>query len=163
VSPNAAYRHFAALPELIDAIGERARAELADSMRAEIKRRNRANNPVADAASQMKAVGRGYIGFALRDPGLFALAFPGDKSPLSELPSSPDSPWLLLTGALDALVAAGELAAAERDLAATSAWAAVHGMSHLLLGPLANFPNHNQLIEACLNTTIRGVSHSHTP
>ena len=45
-------------------------------------------------------------------------------------------PYELLEQALDGMVAAGVLDPADRAMAATNAWAAVHGLSGLLLGPL---------------------------
>jgi hypothetical protein len=46
-------------------------------------------------------------------------------------------PGGLLEQALDGMLNAGVLDAADRDIAATNAWAAVYGLSALLLGPLA--------------------------
>jgi hypothetical protein len=43
----------------------------------------------------------------------------------------------LLEDALDKMLDAGALAPEDRDAAATPAWAAVHGLSQLLLGPMA--------------------------
>src|ERR1700755_3531565 len=70
VSPNAAYRHFADLPELSDAVADAALAALADSMRREL-----AALAGDDPLMALLAVGRGYVHFALDEPGLFAAAF----------------------------------------------------------------------------------------
>jgi AcrR family transcriptional regulator len=163
VSPNAAYRHFAALPDLVCAVAERARADLSESMKAEAKRRRHVDNPRADALELLRAVGRGYILFALRDPGMFAVAFPFAKTTVGPPPEdtgNPTSPWAVLNEALDAMIAAGMLAIDDRGAAAAAAWAAVHGMSQLLLGPMAGIPPEarDALIETCLEVTGRGLT-----
>lgn len=180
VSPNAAYRHFSALPELVEAVAFEALSELARSMEAELAKCKPVGDPGADAIARLGAVGRGYIHFALNEPGLFATAFaprtigahpgqalirPGDDDPASsEEPrrGAGDSglrPGELLEQALDGMLAAGVLDEADRTIAATNAWAAVHGLSGLLLGPLAGqAPSARQtLIDAFLDLVGRGL------
>jgi len=57
------------------------------------------------------------------------------------------------------MLEAGVLDAADRDVAATTAWAAVHGLSGLLLGPLAGQPPEarESLIDAFLDLVGRGL------
>jgi hypothetical protein len=54
---------------------------------------------------------------------------------------------------------AGVLDAADRNIAATNAWAAVHGLSGLLLGPMAaEAPSAREtLIDAFLDLVGRGL------
>jgi hypothetical protein len=54
---------------------------------------------------------------------------------------------------------AGILAPEDRQAAAATAWAAVHGLSALLLGPLAGMPRQarDALIESCLDLIGRGL------
>jgi len=164
VSPNAAYRHFDALPELVEAVAFAGIAELARSMEAELAKCRPAADPGADAIERMGAVGRGYIHFALGEPGLFATAFAGPPSdtPATEPRGVGDSglgPGELLEQALDGMLAAGVLDAADRETAAINAWAAVHGLSVLLLGPLAGEPasEREALIDAFLDLVCRGL------
>ena len=61
---------------------------------------------------------------------------------------------------VDGLAAAGLLDPADRDGAITMAWAAVHGLSTLLLGPLGAVPPEDRepLIDATLALVCRGLT-----
>jgi len=179
VSANAAYRHFTALPDLIEAVAFDALSALARSMEAEMAKCRPTGDAGRDAIDRLDAVGRGYIHFALNEPGLFATAFaprkatphtgdvpvrPGEIAAHSEddLRGAGDSglrPGELLEQALDGMLDAGVLDAADRNIAATNAWAAVHGLSGLLLGPLAGqAPSAREvLIDAFLDLVGRGL------
>jgi AcrR family transcriptional regulator len=159
VSPNAAYRHFADLPELSDAVADAALAALADSMRRELS----ALDDTADPLLTLLAVGRGYVHFALAEPGLFAAAFSRAKDhidPDLETPDGQRTASGMLHDALDGLAAAGLLAPQDREPAVTMAWAAVHGLSTLLLGPLGAVPpaDREPLIDATLALVCRGLT-----
>jgi AcrR family transcriptional regulator len=173
VSPNAAYRHFSALPELIEAVAFDALSALARSMEAELAKCRPSGDAGRDAIDRLGAVGRGYVQFALSEPGLFAVAFApskiaGDESvhhadhSLDERRGVGDSglmPDELLEQALDGMMDAGVLDAADRNTATLNAWAAVHGLSELLLGPLAGqAPSaRERLIDAFLDLVCRGL------
>lgn len=177
VSANAVYRHFSALPELFESVAFDALSELARSMEAELARCRLTGDAQRDALDRLGAVGRGYVHFALREPGLFATAFALRKMPADDAPLQPgddaansaddlrgagDSglgPGELLGQALDGMVEAGVLDAADREIAATNAWASVHGLSGLLLGPLAGQPAAvvEALIDAFLDIVGRGL------
>jgi AcrR family transcriptional regulator len=162
VSPNAAYRHFAALPELMDAIADAALGALARSMEAELAGSTGSGSARADAVGQLLAVGRGYVHFALAEPGLFAAAFSRPREDIGSgggTGASGLSAGDLLQRALDGLVAAGLLADEDRAAAVTTAWAAVHGLSALMLGPLAGVaPEAREpLIDASLDLVCRGL------
>jgi AcrR family transcriptional regulator len=179
VSPNAAYRHFSALPDLVEAVAFDALSALARSMEAELAKCRPSGDAGRDAIARMDAVGRGYVHFALSEPGLFATAFaprkvtahtgdaavrPDEIAAHSEddLRGAGDSglrPGELLEQALDGMLEAGVLDAADRNIAATNAWAAVHGLSGLLLGPLAGqAPSAREaLIDAFLDLVGRGL------
>jgi AcrR family transcriptional regulator len=157
VSPNAAYRHFAALPELSDAVADAALAALAASMR-----RERAAMPDDDPLLALLAVGRGYVHFALDEPGLFAAAFSRAKDhvPDDDAVDGQRSASGLLHDALDGLAAAGLLAPEDRDAAVTMAWSSVHGLSMLLLGPLGAVPaaDREPMIDAALGLVCRALT-----
>lgn len=159
VSPNAAYRHFAALPDLSDAVAEAALAALADSMRRELADVAGCDDPILS----LRAVGRGYIHFALDEPGLFAAAFSRAKDHIDPDHDAPDgrrSASGLLHDALDGLAAAGLLAPEDREAAVALAWSSVHGLSMLLLGPLAAVPaaDRDTMIDAALGMVCRGIT-----
>jgi len=121
VTPTAAYRHFTNHEELLNAAQEQAQQTLFGAMAETMA----SLAPEADAITRLGAVGRGYITFALREPGLFRTAFCGDQAP---------SPAFdLLAEVLDELVAVGFLDPADRPDAEYAAWSTVHGMASLII------------------------------
>jgi len=145
VSPNAAYRHFADRDALLTAVSDAALAELAASIDA-IFDRIPEGDPETVARAQLRAVGTGYVAFALDQPGLFRTAFfvPADletsSAPTKAGPSG-RSPLELLSAALDALVKCGVMPAERRPQAEFLAWSSVHGFAILLIdGPLRALP-----------------------
>jgi len=170
VSPNAAYRHFSALPEMVEAVAFEALSALARSMEAELARCPVGDDAGHTAIDRLGAVGRGYVNFALDQPGLFATAFViGPQEPSEDEDAEPSAPrglgdsglgpGELLAQALDGMVEAGVLDAADREAAATNAWASVHGLSELLLGPLAGFSaaERQTIIDETLDLVCRGL------
>ncbi len=102
VSPNAAYRHFADRDALLAAIAARIHAGMAERMRDAA--------PTAAAPQDLlRAVGLGYIGFALAEPGWFDVAFARiDTVPDAAAAALLPPPLMMLVSALDALVETGE-------------------------------------------------------
>jgi len=145
VSPNAAYRHFADLDSLRAAVADRIQHGMVDRMQG--------FQPVADppsggsavgspARGRLRAVGLGYIQFALAEPGWFDTAFANVGALLAADPDAePPVPVQMLTSALDGLVSSGELAPELRSGAEWPCWSAVHGFALLALaGPLRGRP-----------------------
>jgi AcrR family transcriptional regulator len=162
VSPTAAYRYFDALPELADAVARVAMASMAKTMEAELARCTPTGDPAQDAQNNLLAVGRGYVRFALDEPGLFSTANncpEGLESTASGVGDLGLSPADLLQQALAGLVAVGLVDPAGLDVAATVAWAGAHGLSTLLLGPMSGVPagDRQGLIDACLSLVGRGI------
>jgi AcrR family transcriptional regulator len=126
VSPNAAYRHFADRQALLQAVATAIQLRMTAGMRTSVRRRG--------TTELLRAVGIGYIRFALDEPGWFAVAFFGvDQS--DETASAP--PYLALVEALDAMVDSGVLSPERREGAEWPCWSAVHGFAELALhGPL---------------------------
>lgn len=142
VVPNAAYRHFADRQSLLQAVSDASQALLAQTMEREIAALPHRRDPARGAREQLRAVGRGYLRFAQEEPGLFRAAFfvPSDLDHADSAEKRGESgltPFLLLSAALDALLAAGVLPAERRDGAEFLAWSAVHGLAMLVIdGPL---------------------------
>ncbi|RJT88559.1 TetR/AcrR family transcriptional regulator [Cryobacterium melibiosiphilum] len=159
VTPNAAYRHFVDRLALLDAVCSACQSRVAIAMETEqeaalaVLGGPAAGSPAAPALTdaetralrarlRFRAVGTGYLRFALAEPGLFGAAF----SPSSDLESATSAaragttgrtPFELLTAALDDLVAVGVLPSERRPGAEFLAWSAVHGLAALLIdGPL---------------------------
>jgi AcrR family transcriptional regulator len=126
VSPNAAYRHFADREALLAEVATAIQLRMAARMLASVRRRG--------SAELLRAVGIGYIKFALDEPGWFAVAFFGAVA--SDQTASA-APFQALVEALDAMVDAGALSPERRDGAEWPCFSAVHGFAELALrGPL---------------------------
>ncbi len=125
VSPNAAYRHFVDREALLSAVASAIQHRMAARMQSKARR---------PASDRLRAVGMGYIKFALDEPGWFTVAFFGADAP-TETDTAP--PYLALIDALDAMVSANELSPERRVGAEWPCWSAVHGFAELALrGPL---------------------------
>jgi AcrR family transcriptional regulator len=140
VTPTAAYRHFADQQDLLQEAKYYALTRLSDAMNAELHRRPALDNRVQRALGALGAIARGYLNFALTEPGLFRTAFSqGGQPPALGIPID-DDPFRKLTEALDELLEAGYLPAARRPMAELAAWSLAHGYAMLLLdGPLQTF------------------------
>ncbi|MBN4667603.1 TetR/AcrR family transcriptional regulator [Pandoraea nosoerga] len=149
VVPNAAYRHFANRQDLLGAVRSAALAELAVAIERELSALIAlpSLDRVALARARMRAVGVGYLRFARAEPGLFHTAFAPSENVRS--PADPAkagasglNPFELLGAALDGMLAAGIIDPAQRPGAEYLAWAAVHGLSVLVIdGPLRDLPD----------------------
>ena len=141
VSHNAAYRHFEDRAALLVAVSDRAMAELEMAMRERIDAVE-IKDPAARAVERLRETGRAYVDFALREPGLFAVAFTSLEGPAAhEVPQTPTGPYAVLNGVLDELVEHGVLQSERRPGADIACWALVHGFAELHLnGPLREMP-----------------------
>lgn len=147
VSPNAAYRHFANRDALLAAVAADVQDLMADAMR----RHWPSGRGRRAARARVRAVGMGYIDFALAEPGWFAtfLSYAGADAEVTAFgpqsdPSDPDDPatrvpppFALLQEALDQMVASGLLSPAARRDAEWPCWSAAQGFAQLASqGPL---------------------------
>jgi AcrR family transcriptional regulator len=142
VAPNAAYRHFPNRAALLSAVSVRAQQVVVDEMDQYIAAALAVapTEAAGRARAELDAVGRAYVHFALREPGLFATAFTvhpnltdAHQHDQEQLPG----PYRRLTEALDHCRDAGLIDPTDRIGAEVPAWSAVHGLAALLLdGPL---------------------------
>jgi hypothetical protein len=92
---------------------------------------------------------------------MFATAFSCAKPVVGPDLAIEDSqgPHRILEDALDGLIEVGSIAATDRAAAATAAWAYVHGLSELLLGPLGGVPEElrDAVIESTMDLVQRGL------
>ncbi|GAB3078895.1 TetR/AcrR family transcriptional regulator [Intrasporangium mesophilum] len=146
VSANAAYRHFADRDALLGEVVSRAQSRAADVISAAMDAVPGDLDPGARARARFRAVGVGYLRFAMSEPGLFRTAFavPVDLSRSASADAAGASgrtPFQLLSDSLDDMVDVGVLPVGERPGAELLAWSAVHGMAMLALdGPLRGLP-----------------------
>jgi AcrR family transcriptional regulator len=145
VAPNAAYRHFSSHGDLLQAVRAAALSSLALAIEAEIAGvRRRKVSRAESARATLRAVGTGYLKFALTETGLFRTAFSvpdqveGDVD-AAKTGKSGLNPFQLLGSALDLLVDTGVLPRERRPGAEYLAWSAVHGLAFLIIeGPLSS-------------------------
>jgi AcrR family transcriptional regulator len=145
VSPNAAYRHFANQAELLDAVRSACFSQLAAAIEDEMKKCRSGRDPQAFARKSLRAVGMGYLGFAMREPGMFRTAFsvpPAvEEQNQANTASMGLNPFQLLSLALDRMQESGLLSKKNRKDAEYLAWSTVHGLALLVLeGPLHQMP-----------------------
>jgi AcrR family transcriptional regulator len=149
VSSTAAYRHFANRRDLVEVVREHGFALLAAAMRAELAAAPACEDRSEEAFRRLRAAGMGYVRFAFAEPGLFRTIFLGDPEadadrgrtatadakyhPLDSGPRITDESYVLMSDALDELVATGRLPAERRPYSDIVMWSAVHGLSVLLL------------------------------
>ena len=146
VSPNAAYRHFANQAELLDAVRSACLSRLAAAIEGEMKKCRPGRDPQAFARKSLRAVGMGYLGFAMKEPGVFRTAFSVPPPVHSPNPANTASMGLnafqLLSLALDRMLAGGLISKKVRQDAEYLAWSTVHGLALLALeGPLHQMPH----------------------
>lgn len=128
VTPNAAYRHFPDRRALLRAVSRAIEAQMAAAMTG--------FPPASSPRERLRTVGLAYIGFALAEPGWFAVTFFGEEVP-SQQTVAAAPPYRALTDALDRMVDAGELAPDDLPGASWACWSTVHGFAELALhGPL---------------------------
>ncbi|NGO68413.1 TetR/AcrR family transcriptional regulator [Streptomyces boncukensis] len=169
VSPTAAYRHFAGQSELLGEVKEYGQRRLADCME-EAGGAVAGEGPEAVLA-RIRALGRGYVRFAMEEPGLFSAAFHGKSLEAVDGGQGggfdlADQPWQarsfeLLTESLDALLACGLMPPARRPGAEVGAWATAHGLARLVLdGPLSGIPaeTFEPLIDRVLSDFLAGLT-----
>ena len=158
VTPNAAYRHFADRRALVVAVAWEIQGLLAQTMR---DRAACEQDPLA----RLRAVGLGYIAFALAEPGWFEVAFltfdddPETPSVVTDQEVPP--PFALLLEVLDEAAVAGAITAEARELAEWACWSAVHGFADIATrGPLRAAPHEAlmTLAASAVETVIAGLT-----
>jgi AcrR family transcriptional regulator len=143
VVPNAAYRHFASHHELLQAVRAAALSSLALAIEDEIAGLGPSKRSAHFARATLRAVGTGYLKFALTETGLFRTAFSVPDPVESDVDAAKTgksglNPFQLLGSALDMMVKARVLPAERRPAAEYLAWSAVHGLAFLVIdGPLS--------------------------
>lgn len=126
VSHAAPAHHFRDADALLTALAAQAYSRLIAAMNA--RRAKAAESP----ASQLVALGLGYIDFATGEPALFKLMFSSDRPDFSdpELSEPATAAYKALVEAVCAAKGSDNEEAAAPDIAA--AWAMVHGIAELV-------------------------------
>ncbi|WGX94901.1 TetR/AcrR family transcriptional regulator [Nocardioides sp. L-11A] len=160
VTPTAAYRHFENQAELLEAARSLAMDGMVAAMAGYLARVPTDGDPVDRALERLRSTGRGYIRFAIEEPGVFRTCFTGGLRGDDAGMGQP-APYLLLGEMLDELVAVGYLAPDDRPDAEAGPWAAVHGLAMLLTdGPLSDLgeAERETAIARTLDLVTRGLA-----
>ncbi|MFC5728260.1 MULTISPECIES: TetR/AcrR family transcriptional regulator [Nocardioides] len=163
VTPTAAYRHFANQADLLLAAQDLAITGMAAAMAGHLSQVPSEGDPVDLAVARLLSTGRGYIQFAVEEPGIFRTCFTGylDRPEGSDPDLPGRAPYALLGEMLDQLVEVGYLAPEDRPGAEAGPWAAVHGLAMLLIdGPLRGITRAEQeaAVDRTLAMTVRGLA-----
>lgn len=173
VSPTAAYRHFAGQADLLDALKERSQQRLVEAMERSVAEEGGERPESSEERSpedRLRALGRGYVRYALEESGLFRACF--CRVPVAvaqdgaELERPERGHWMyrsfqLLVETLDAMAAVGRMPEHRRPGAEMAAWSSVHGLAMLLLdGPLGELTEEQRDLatERCLDTVVAGLT-----
>jgi AcrR family transcriptional regulator len=160
VSHNAAYRHFDDRAALLAEVSGCAMTDLEEAMRTRIDAVT-LTDPTARATERLRETGRAYVDFALREPGLFEVAFSAPEGPMVHSdPPELTGPYAVLNAVLDELVECGAVSPARRQGADVACWATVHGFASLCVdGPLRPMPQETRdpLLEIVLDVVHRGL------
>jgi AcrR family transcriptional regulator len=159
VSHNAAYRHFDDRAALLSEVSDRAMADLEQAMTTRIEA-VAIDDPVARAVERLRETGRAYVDFAIREPGLFEVAFTAGLTPDEHDSTTEAGPYGVLNAVLDELVDVGALTPERRQGADVTCWAVVHGYAELHVhGPLRDVPAEfrDQVLESVLDVVHRGL------
>ena len=154
VSPSAVYRHVPSIDALLAEAAQIARQQLAATM-IDCRERTPAHRTrKTTARERFRAVGRGYIEFALAEPKLFDTAF----TPCTEPLPKPDNPsaWQVLVDGVEELIDAGIVNPGASDKAVLIAWAGVQGIASILVrDALPDAVSSDEAIDVVLDA-IRG-------
>jgi AcrR family transcriptional regulator len=160
VSHNAAYRHFADRAALLSEVSDRAMSDLERAMKTRIDA-VKTTDPAVRAQQRLRETGRAYVDFALREPGLFTVAFTAPEGPaVHSRPETLTGPYAVLNAVLDELLACGAVAPEHRENADVACWAVVHGFAELHVhGPLREVPAEMReaMLESVLDVIERGL------
>ena len=128
VSHGAPAHHFGSKAGLLTAFAVAGYRLLAHSIISEIA----ASHP-ADPASELAAIGRGYVRFALGNPAHFDVMFHLDalNQADGDFVAASETAYGLLTVTVERCRAVGRLHGRSPEVVAISAWSLVHGLSAL--------------------------------
>ena len=127
VSQTAPYRHFKDKSELLAALAGEGFAGLTAAMLA-------AADGIEDPRARLRALGRGYVIFAVANPAYLRLMFGPEipeKSAHPELQTKADAAYAVLSSATKFQYESGSIT--DPDLAAVASWSLVHGLANLLI------------------------------
>jgi AcrR family transcriptional regulator len=169
VSPSATYRHFPSRDHLVAAVSQQARQQLATALLTARSAVSTAGPRASTALRRLRAIGRAYIEFAVRNPKLFEAAF----TPAAIVPATAENPnaWSVLVASIEELVDTGAVSRARQHDATLIAWSSVHGLATILTASARPSdstlcdvkagvidPVVNESIDAVIDGVVRAIS-----
>jgi AcrR family transcriptional regulator len=158
VSHAAAYRHFRSKHELLARIAEEGFYGLQASFHQAL-----GENAGRSCRARIKALGETYIRYALQHPGHFRAMFHLELRSHSDLPSLSGAASRVFGTLVDAVtegIARRELVRRSPRELAMVVWAAIHGLSFLLLDQqIDSSPAPDELIELAIERLDAGLAH----
>lgn len=163
VSHSAPYHHFDTKAELLAAVAAAGFDRLVASIQ-----QVAAERPLRCALDGLRAVGTGYLRFALAQPGVFRLMFRPEHTRPADHPALREAEARAFGTLLTTIVTcqtAGELPATDPRLLAATCWSTVHGLAVLhveqVLGetPLGQLPI-EELARFVVEAATTAVVHS---
>jgi AcrR family transcriptional regulator len=151
-SHGSIYLHFKNKEELFDCLVEESFAQLAEALR-NLKPPRRIKDPVR----LLKRAARAYVDFGLRNPGAYEFAFTL-RRPSPPGPYRPHLAYEYLRLLVGRCLAEIHGRAREVDAAAQAVWAAVHGVTSLLiLRPWLPWVDRDRLIRRVIDSAVDGL------
>lgn len=165
VAPNAVYAHFATLTDLQASVAREALETMGAFIADQWDDGELPQVARERALARLHAVGRGYILFAMEEPGLFRAAMQtnpqarGVDAVIADgQPNDAILPASQLRAALTELVAQGWVPATRVGDAASACWAVVHGLATLMLRSPQDYceQRRDQTINTCIDVVTAG-------
>jgi AcrR family transcriptional regulator len=161
VSHNAPYRHFRDKEELLAALAAEGFDLLTDAM-------NKAAETATGSLEQFRAIGRGYVKFALRYPQHFAVMFevPWRHELHRQTQEAGGRAFGTLVRHVEQCQAEGLLPAGDARPYALLAWSMVHGVAKLAVSGRLPLPNSADALDFTDTATAalwQGLGHAFTP
>lgn len=130
VSHSAPAHHFGSKSGLLTAFATAGYELLASTVLNEV-----ALSRPGDGASELAAIGRGYVRFAIAHPSHFVVMFRLDvlNAEDRQFVAASEAAYALLTATVERCEAAGRLHGRPAEVVAVSAWSLVHGLAALWL------------------------------
>ena len=155
VSHNAPYRHFRDKEELLAVLAAEGFDRLTDSM-------TKAAAPVTGSRERFRAIGRGYVKFALRYPQHFAVMFevPWRADLCRQTEKAGGRAFGTLVRQVEQCQAEGLLPPGDARPYALLAWSMVHGVAKLAVSgrlPLANLADALNFTDTATAALWRGL------
>jgi len=152
-SPMTPYRYFASKEHIFAVVRAEAFRRFADAQERGIR-------GVEDPEERLRALGRVYADFAIRDPDSYRLMFELGQAPVSDHPEllrESERAWCVIRDAVGTAIEAGVLSG-DPETVAHVFWAGTHGIVSLeLAGKLQLGHRLEDLIEPMAQTLIEGT------